>query len=639
MVYRITMILTAVLLSLMGETSLQAAAPQLITYQGRLADGSGDAAPDGSYQMTFAIFDQPVGGILVWTETQPAVGVQDGLFSAAMGSIVPLPDTVFREEGRYLEVSANGQVLGPRTQFSSVGYAHRISTVDGATAGSLSGSLRLVPDEFAADGNAMVVVNDAGQTVMSFTVDESGLASVGLFDPVDSKSGQAGDARKVIDMSVGIDGRPAISLFDPVDSKGAPFDTPARRSIDVAVGLDGRAAISFYDPIDAIDGLDSLPRRKVVMHHDGIVMFGATEADTSLFVAPNGDIIGQGQITMGENSSSGENTAVLGFNNDASGDSSSIGGGSANVTSGVISTIGGGHLNQAAGVGATIGGGSTNAANDDFSTVAGGFENVADGAFSSIGGGTVNSTGGLYATVPGGDSNHAGGDHSYAAGHRAKADHVGSFVWADHTEADFSSTADDQFIIRATGGVGIGTNNPTGALEVVAPGGDASVILPNGAIGSSETADEPGLSAFRSAAEISLDKNSGVMEDLAVTTITIPTDGYVIVRGGASVGMRGSYGRNLCRVQIDQATGGLAQSPYFVEVGTSHDDDLALITDNSRKFYAVSTERIYTLPAGTYEFRMEGMAHPDNSGGAVTEVLRPYLTAMFIPTAYGTVTQ
>jgi len=39
-------------------------------------------------------------------------------------------------------------------------------------------------------------------------------------------------------------------------------------------------------------------------------------------------------------------------------------------------------------------------------------------------------------------------------------------VWADSTNADFASTAANQFLIRASNGVGIGTNSPEGLLHV-----------------------------------------------------------------------------------------------------------------------------------------------------------------------------
>jgi hypothetical protein len=80
------------------------------------------------------------------------------------------------------------------------------------------------------------------------------------------------------------------------------------------------------------------------------------------------------------------------------------------------------------------------------------------------GGGEGNTATGSYATVPGGLSNSAGA-FSMAAGRRAKAVNTGSFVWADSTNADFSSTADNQFSIRAANGMFI-ANDAGGAKAV-----------------------------------------------------------------------------------------------------------------------------------------------------------------------------
>lgn len=78
---------------------------------------------------------------------------------------------------------------------------------------------------------------------------------------------------------------------------------------------------------------------------------------------------------------------------------------------------------------------------------------------------------GVNSFVGGGSRNSASGSRSFAAGHRAKAQHNGTFVWADLSDPDFASTGDGQFLIRAGGGVGINTNSPTNSLSVV---GDAS---------------------------------------------------------------------------------------------------------------------------------------------------------------------
>ena len=137
--------------------------------------------------------------------------------------------------------------------------------------------------------------------------------------------------------------------------------------------------------------------------------------------------------------------------------------------------IGGYSGNQvgAAVVAATIsGGGNSGASNSisaNYSTIAGGHGNTIQTGASeaAIGGGSQNiiQTNGSFATIPGGFSNSAT-NYSLAAGTRAKANHTGTFVWADSTAADFSSTANNQFLVRANGGVGINKSNPGTALDV-----------------------------------------------------------------------------------------------------------------------------------------------------------------------------
>jgi hypothetical protein len=55
---------------------------------------------------------------------------------------------------------------------------------------------------------------------------------------------------------------------------------------------------------------------------------------------------------------------------------------------------------------------------------------------------------------------------SFAAGNQANAVHSGSFVWADSQDFRFFSQKEDQFLIRAAGGVGINTAFPSDSLDV-----------------------------------------------------------------------------------------------------------------------------------------------------------------------------
>ena len=149
-----------------------------------------------------------------------------------------------------------------------------------------------------------------------------------------------------------------------------------------------------------------------------------------------------------------EATIAGGTGNSAENAAATIGGGAGNLASGAFATIAGGGENVASGeYNATVGGGYGNSAGGTDSTVAGGNGNSASHWAATVGGGYTNSASGPGATVPGGEQNTAAGAYSFAAGLRANASHSGAFVWADNIDQDLASTADNQFLVRATGGV------------------------------------------------------------------------------------------------------------------------------------------------------------------------------------------
>lgn len=174
-------------------------------------------------------------------------------------------------------------------------------------------------------------------------------------------------------------------------------------------------------------------------------------------------------IGGGQNNLANEINATVsgGANNQATGGSAVIGGGENNRATGVAATVAGGFQNSAGASSATVGGGIFNNAGGIEATISGGRQNQANASYSSVAGGRDNVASGLSATIPGGRDNAATGDHSFAAGQRAKANHNGTFVWADATAADFTSTNTNQFLIRASGGVGIGSTNPAGGLLIL----------------------------------------------------------------------------------------------------------------------------------------------------------------------------
>jgi len=169
------------------------------------------------------------------------------------------------------------------------------------------------------------------------------------------------------------------------------------------------------------------------------------------------------------NAASGTDSTVGGGDgNDAVGNQSTIAGGSGNATSEYATTIAGGVNNYATDSYATVGGGWGNTASGDRSTVAGGQGADASGFGASVGGGENGNASGSYSTIPGGVRNEATGRASFAAGSWAHAVHEGTFVWSDYSSpgGDFTSTGTNQFLLRAAGGVGIGTNDPSTQLHV-----------------------------------------------------------------------------------------------------------------------------------------------------------------------------
>ena len=135
--------------------------------------------------------------------------------------------------------------------------------------------------------------------------------------------------------------------------------------------------------------------------------------------------------------------------------------------------VGSGH--DLTGPGATIAGGQSNSGGGALAAIGGGERNRAENAYSTVSGGLSNFNSGAFAVIPGGRDNRAVGSFAFAAGRRARALHQGAFVWGDSQDADFASTANNQFLIRALGGVGIGLSQPLYPLHVGSTLGTAAI--------------------------------------------------------------------------------------------------------------------------------------------------------------------
>jgi len=156
--------------------------------------------------------------------------------------------------------------------------------------------------------------------------------------------------------------------------------------------------------------------------------------------------------------------------------------------------------------------------------------------------------------------------------------------------------------------------------------GDNSVRVPDDAISAAEILDEPGIAQGRNASVITL--NNSTMQDLTTITITIPNSGYIYLQGHTSLYFAGAFTGNSAVIQIDETAGGGSISGIYTTVG-------AATLDGGFRYFSASTQRTYFKNAGTYTFRLEAS---NFTGLTPIDAERPILTAIYLPSSYGTVT-
>ena len=119
-----------------STVTVRADVPQLINFQGILTDPAGIPLVSDTNSVDFNIWDAAAAGNSKWAETQSVITDGQGRFSVLLGSITPIEDTIFIQPDRWLGVKVGADPeLSPRTQIVSVGFAQRISTLDGSASG------------------------------------------------------------------------------------------------------------------------------------------------------------------------------------------------------------------------------------------------------------------------------------------------------------------------------------------------------------------------------------------------------------------------------------------------------------------------------------------------------------------------
>lgn len=373
-------LLTIAMLAMVVSPAVMAGVPGLISYQGMLKNSEGDPVTE-TVNVTFTIYDDASASDpsnIKWQETHSVSPDDNGLFIVLLGAgspAVPITDDVFDGPDRWLGIQAEGQSeMTPRTRITSYAYAQRISTVDGATGGAITGDVSIASDltvdgDLYASGKATIGTGHTNSGAGSFVAGTGNTAS--------------GD-----NSTIG-GGANNIASGDQSTIGGGTSNTASELQSTIAGGYAGIAG------------------------GESVTIGGGWHNTADGTVAT----VGGGQ----ENTAHGYFSVIAGgLSNTTNNGNCTIAGGASNEASGLYSAIGGGRADSASAVYAGIMSGYSNRAGDlpgdTAAFVGGGYGNYAKKMFSAICGGKENATGGNFSFVGGGRENRADGDGSVVCG-------------------------------------------------------------------------------------------------------------------------------------------------------------------------------------------------------------------------------
>ncbi len=141
---------------LMGGSTVQAAVPHLVRYQGQAVDSQG-VPLQGPYTLTFRLYDAETGGTIVWQEVQADVPLNNGHFSVLLGQVTALNVDWSQPVWLTTQMGADPELL-PRQRITSVPLAIRAERAEVAEIAEVSQRLSspITTSTIADDANKLV---------------------------------------------------------------------------------------------------------------------------------------------------------------------------------------------------------------------------------------------------------------------------------------------------------------------------------------------------------------------------------------------------------------------------------------------------------------------------------------------------
>lgn len=226
-----------------------AAVPHLINYQGRLTDTSG-APLNGSYNLTFRIYDAETAGNLLWEETHSGALIQKGIFGILLGSIKNL-DLPF-DKPYFLEIKVGAdEPMTPRQQITASAYAIRAERLVDEPLPTARGGTGATAAANTANG---VVVLDASGFIRNSPISNSAYAANNITRAADCSS-YADMADMSVTITTAVPNQPILVYFSCNYGVSDPGSAAAASHITFAVNIAGN---DEYEGVGAKGNADDI---------------------------------------------------------------------------------------------------------------------------------------------------------------------------------------------------------------------------------------------------------------------------------------------------------------------------------------------------------------------------------------------
>ena len=457
------------LLLLLNLNTFAALQGNSFTYQGELVDSSGQVLT-GNYVFEAQFYDSATAGNIVATNFNIAATVTKGIFTLQLdiGNGSFIGDEVWLE---LLVTPASGgsQVnLLPRQLITNSPYAIQAQYVgtDGVDTAAIEDSA--VTSAKIANGTIVAAdIATASVTRIQIapnTIEKSEIATGGVgTDEIEDGTILAADIDNSSVQQRISNSCPAGESIQSVSNTGVATCISVGASGWGLTGNSGTTPGTNFIGTTDNKALEFKVNNNTVMKIIPMDLFGDTTPNiitgaSSNTIATNvvGALIAAGKNNRILSSGSDSNVVISGGYDNLINNASQL------VTGSVIS-----------------GGANNQILNAQSATISGGVNGIVTGSFGVVSGGRSNQATGSKSMVPGGSSNVAGGDGSFAAGISAIVRNPaqsgtangdeGTFIWSSEPTF-FTSTGSKQFLIEASGGVGIGTNAPSSPLHIKGQG-------------------------------------------------------------------------------------------------------------------------------------------------------------------------